>query len=169
MLCYLCEGSGQLFRPSGRAITSLPEDNTTQLSRQSQSSADSTSLNEWGCLHPMLRWWLIWLNGNIIGQVIYIAMLCIVMVNSMAEGKALKKRRLILHSAAEHYTTEGQECAILDICLCLDQYLGYCSWRSRCNHWYKIYQACSTISMASILPFTFIACVYVVLIYFVLC
>lgn len=34
------------------------------------------------------------------------------------------QRRLILYSAAEYYTTEGQEWTILDICLCPDQ----CTW-----------------------------------------
>lgn len=32
------------------------------------------------------------------------------------------QRRLILHSAVEYPTFEGQECTVLDICLGLDQF-----------------------------------------------
>jgi len=77
------------------------------------------------------------------------------------------QRRLILHSAAEHYTTEGQEFAILDISLSLDQ-LTWATVHGRAD-------ACIVTRFIKLatphqwqVSFHFFACGYMVLIDFVL-
>lgn len=111
MLCYLSEGSGQLFRPSGQAITSLPEVS------QPQTEVEWASSNAKEFVEA--RWRITWLEGIRTSNWHNYAKHSYGAWHGRWENC---QRRLVLHSAAKYPTFERQECTLLDICLGLDQF-----------------------------------------------